>query len=187
MAKNTSSPKSILVTEIETYYKTLDTMRIDLMKTSSPKYLNVSYLLFCAATLEYTLNITYVRKCNILFHKDVNEKLSKAFIEHDVKTRIIMAPIILSNNEFRFNEKHKVIYDIKELIASRNKILHKKNYFESPSFDKAGAFKINLEFDKITEKDKCLKYGEALNTLKVGFFDPILDDRLKETDFLIKN
>ncbi len=191
MAKITYDLKAnrFLISELKEYYEILDAMRIDLEKDNSPNYLNVSYILFCAATLEYSLNLTFAWKCKLLFHERVYDKIAKSFVELDVKSKLIMAPVILSNNEFMFNEDHFIINSMNELISTRNKILHKKNYFESPIYDKQGAFKINATFQKLTEKKKCLQYGQSLKILKKSFFDPInigKSCKIVESEFLKK-
>jgi len=44
------------VNELDNYFDLLESMKNDLVKEDSKDYLKLSYLLLCAATLEYSLN-----------------------------------------------------------------------------------------------------------------------------------
>ncbi|MDZ4711959.1 MAG: hypothetical protein SGI89_06485 [bacterium] len=174
------------VNELEGYYKLLDSMRNDLKKEESPEYLKLSYLLFCAATLEYSLNSLYIESIFLKYSKEIFKDITESFVGLSFKKKFQMAPIIISNNRLMFKKDHQIINTIFELIDKRNKILHNKSYFRQLNMESDGTFRIEKEnLVTLIDKQKCLKYGEALTTLNIDFFTPARTNSLIEKEFLI--
>ncbi len=161
-------------------------MRFDLEKEGSKDYLKLSYLLLCAATLKYPLNSIYIENVNLKYKAEINKDIAESFVGLSFKKKLQIAPIIISDNQYKFKKDHHTINILNELIVKRNKILHNKSYFKQLNLESDGSFLIGEE--KVTKIDnkKCLSYGEALTKFYNGFVIPARGNSLVETDFLIK-
>jgi len=174
------------IEELDYYYSLLESMKLDLEEEEKKDYLKLSYLLICAATLEYTLNSIYIMHVNLKYDAESNKEIAECFVGQNFKTKLQIAPVIISDNKFKFRKDNNIIKSLNELILKRNKILHNKSYFTQLNMNNDGTFEIKSDLVSKIDKKKCLEFGNALKIYLDDFIFPSRNNSLKENDLLVK-
>jgi len=179
-----------LFSELDDYYKFLEDMSLDMQEIKCPQYTFLSFVLFCAATLEYSINQCITVKFYNLIHEDVYKDVAERFVYLPMSKKFNLIPKILSSNKFQFDNKHKVIKDMIKLVDTRNSFIHNKNYFQDLKIEKVDSewnkFSTPSTIGKTSNKEMCFHFFDSLKKLKKGFFDPILDGKeIQANDLLV--
>lgn len=184
--------KKGLYSELDDYYNFLEIMHLDMQKINCPQYTFLSFVLFCAATLEYSINQCITVRFYELIHEDVYKDVAERFVYLPMSKKFNSIPKILTSKKLQFDNSHKVIKDMNKLVEMRNSFVHNKNYYQNLQIEK-----VDSEWNKITilstigitsNKEMCFQYLNSLKEIKEEFFDPILDGKeLIAKGFLIPN
>jgi len=112
----------------------------------------------------------------------MTKEIAESFVGLSFKKKLLIIPIIISNNKFMFKKNHKIIIILNELITKRNKILHNKSYFRQLNIDSDGTFRFEEDLVTLIEKQKSLAFGEALKIFHADFVIPASTNSLIEND-----
>jgi len=173
----------------ETYYKKLRLAYQDIKKDNTNEYSYFSFIILCAATLEYSLNYLIADYCLNSYGPVKCKPFIDAYTSLSFKNKILMIPSILSEGKLLFNEDKKAYKKLNELVGLRNKIMHGKefiNEFNSPNLLNTTENEIEIQLeakqnpiDRL-DKIRCIEFGKALGDFKKYLMRPWFNHNLKE-------
>jgi hypothetical protein len=99
------------------------------MKEESPGHLTAPFILTLCAGLEASLNHLFIVD---LFRKhgpDRYKKLASTHINAPLKQKIRLVVTVITGHTFRLREESSISNQLDELISTRNKLTHPKDFF----------------------------------------------------------
>jgi hypothetical protein len=178
------------INDTEVYFKNLNQTFEYIKNDANAEFLNFAFIALCASTLEASLN-------HIIFTFYINnfgpieyKRYAESLINMSFSNKLHSIPNIVSKTEFYFNSECFTIKKLDELIALRNKILHKKPTLQEVEYDLNNielgmklTFKNNNHIQSIT-KNQCLNFNKAMMNFKNEFMIPFLKNDLKENKLM---
>lgn len=187
----------------ETYYTKLREAYTDILNDVKSEYLYFGFFTLCASTLEYSLNFILADYYIDKFGPDNYKSYCEKYFKLSFRNRLLMIPHIISDGKYMLNENHPSFKQLEDLITLRNRMLHNKEFLKEFNLPIEGEYqdgnlilpieKLNIDFSididtnyiDTLNKEKCLKFGNALGDFKLYIMTPALTDDLSENPMVL--
>jgi hypothetical protein len=172
-------------------------------QTIPSQFLDVPYIITCAAALESRLNDEIVQFSYNSFGK-AGREMAESLLSMNFRGKLNAIVPLLTSNRFVFNTGHEVYKKLSSLIKVRNLLVHPRSFFEDvsiqqeidPNTGKAFPYPVSKKLSELGD-DLSLgslkeyiptEYHDALDKFEKIFFDNIgKSNRLAKTGLIIPN
>jgi len=172
-------------------------------QTIPSQFLDVPYIITCAAALESRLNDEMVHFSYETFD-DAGREMAESFLSMSFRGKLNAVVPLLTSNSFVFNTGHEVYKKLSSLIKVRNLLVHPKSFFEDVSIQqevdsntgKAFPYPVSKKLAELgedlslgsTKEYTPTEYHDALGKFEKIFFKNIgKPNRLAKTRLIIPN
>lgn len=180
------------VNDAEIYFENLENTYNYIKNGVNLDFLNFAFVTLCSGTLESSLNHIIIEHFLKEFGPLEYKKYANGILNLGFLNKLLFVPVLISNSELCFNTQSNTIKSLEEMINLRNKLLHQKPSlleFEHDIDDLNLGLEITFDsnnYIKQITKNKCNNFYKALQSFKIDFMLPYLNNELKSNNLLIK-
>lgn len=150
---------------------------LEQMKKESAGPLKVPYILTLCAGLEASLNHIITVDLFRLYGPDDYREYAETYINAPFKRKLRLVVTLATNNAFRLREESSITNQLDELISTRNKLTHPKDFFSE----------VEGVPDHIYHSltvGKCESFFEAVESFKELFSYQYDEGRIEENELV---